>query len=65
MELEACKIVETNPPEPGRQMFVIRTNSHRDKEAVEIAGPIYFKIVPGLQTPGNLPIECFPEYEKL
>jgi hypothetical protein len=55
---------------PGIRIFSVSLNS----EAEEVDRPaatdvpttlIYHKIFPGLKTPFGLPIECFPQYEKM
>jgi integrase len=68
MDLGACEEVQTEPREPNEQVFTVRPDSLENAEiqqATGTSGRVFYKVVPGLVTPGNLPIECFPEYEKL
>jgi hypothetical protein len=55
---------------PGIRIFSVSLNSEAEKVERPAATDlpttlIYHKIFPGLKTPFGLPIECFPQYEKM
>ncbi len=50
-------------------VFLARTEAGEEQEnteQVEVGtGGVAYKVIPGLTTPGGLPIKCFPAYEAL
>jgi hypothetical protein len=53
---------------PGEKMFIASTSSCYDHTPVDPGDDnfqVYHKVFEGLKTPFDLPIECFPVYEKM